>query len=33
LRDWLSRAMAVLDVKVLHTSPRFLGAPITIGGA
>ena len=31
LRDWFSRAMAVLDVKVLHTSPRFLGPHIAIG--
>ena len=31
VRDWLSRAMAVLDVKVLNTQPRFLGEPIVVG--
>lgn len=30
-RDWLSRAMAVLDVRVLNTQPRFLGSPVAVG--
>jgi SanA protein len=30
-REWLARMKAVLDVRVLHKHPRFLGPPVAIG--
>lgn len=29
-REYLARAKAIIDVRVLHTSPRFLGTPVLL---